>query len=134
MVTFSPNPPADAVEARSGVTALMLITSLFFFWGIANALNDILIPQFKKSFELTDLESGFVQSAFYAGYFLFAIPAAAVMQRSRYKFAIVLGLPLFALGAFAFYPAAVLFGMPRSSRRCSFSRRDSPFSKPQPTR
>jgi FHS family L-fucose permease-like MFS transporter len=98
----------DPVEERSGATALILITSLFFFWGIANALNDILIPQFKKSFQLTDLESGFVQSAFYAGYFLFAIPAAAVMQRFGYKFAIVLGLVLFALGAFAFYPAAAL--------------------------
>ncbi len=101
-------PSADQGEARSGVIALMLITSLFFFWGIANALNDVLIPQFKKSFELSDLESGFVQSAFYAGYFFFAIPAAAVMQRLGYKFAIVLGLVLFALGAFAFYPAAAL--------------------------
>jgi FHS family L-fucose permease-like MFS transporter len=99
---------ADQGEARSGVIALMLITSLFFFWGIANALNDVLIPQFKKSFELSDLESGFVQSAFYAGYFFFAIPAAAVMQRLGYKFAIVLGLMLVALGAFAFYPAAAL--------------------------
>ncbi len=86
----------------------MLITSLFFCWGIANALNDILIPQFKKSFQLSDLESGFVQSAFYAGYFFFALPAAATMQRFGYKFAIVLGLLLFALGAFAFYPAAAL--------------------------
>jgi FHS family L-fucose permease-like MFS transporter len=99
---------ADQIEARSGTIALTLITSLFFFWGMANALNDILIPQFKKSFELSDLESGFVQSAFYAGYFFFAIPAAAVMQRLGYKFAIVLGLVLFALGAFAFYPAAAL--------------------------
>jgi len=99
---------ADLDEARSGIIALTLITSLFFFWGMANALNDILIPQFKKSFELTDLESGFVQSAFYAGYFFFAIPAAAVMRRFGYKIAIVLGLTLFALGAFAFYPAAAL--------------------------
>jgi FHS family L-fucose permease-like MFS transporter len=99
---------ADAREACTGFVALMLITSLFFFWGIANALNDILIPQFKKSFQLSDLESGFVQSAFYAAYFLFALPAAAVMRRFGYKFAIVLGLLLFALGAFAFYPAAAI--------------------------
>jgi len=99
---------ASQDDARSGVIALMLITSLFFFWGIANALNDILIPQFKKSFALSDLESGFVQSAFYAGYFFFAIPASVVMQRLGYKFAIVTGLVLFALGAFAFYPAAAL--------------------------
>jgi FHS family L-fucose permease-like MFS transporter len=99
---------AVQAEVRSGAIALALITSLFFFWGMANALNDILIPQFKKSFQLTDLESGLVQSAFYAGYFFFAIPAAALMQRFGYKFAIVLGLLLFALGAFAFYPAAAL--------------------------
>jgi FHS family L-fucose permease-like MFS transporter len=98
----------DQGDARSGAIALILITSLFFFWGIANALNDILIPQFKKSFQLSDLESGFVQSAFYGGYFLLALPAAAIMQRFGYKFAIVLGLLLFALGAFAFYPAAAL--------------------------
>jgi len=102
------NQTAVRGDAHSGAFALVLITSLFFFWGIANALNDILIPQFKKSFQLSDLESGFVQSAFYAGYFLLALPAAAIMQRFGYKFAIVLGLVLFALGAFAFYPAAAL--------------------------
>jgi len=100
------NRSAVTGDARSGAIALILITSLFFFWGMANALNDILIPQFKKSFQLSDLESGLVQSAFYGAYFLLALPAAAVMQRFGYKFAIVLGLVLFALGAFAFYPAA----------------------------
>jgi FHS family L-fucose permease-like MFS transporter len=90
--------PANRDDTRSSVIALTLITSLFFFWGMANALNDILIPQFKKSFELSDLESGFV----------LAIPASIVMRRHGYKFAIVTGLVLFAAGAFAFYPAAAL--------------------------
>ncbi len=95
-------------DARSSLMALALITSLFFFWGMANALNDVLIPQFKKAFRLSDLESGFVQSAFYAGYFFFALPAAALMQRYGFKVTILVGLGLFALGAFAFYPAADL--------------------------
>ena len=46
---------------------LILITCLFFLWGAANNLNDILIKQFKKAFELSDFQSGLVQSAFYFG-------------------------------------------------------------------
>jgi len=102
------NQQAADANARSSFLALALITSLFFFWGLANALNDVLIPQFKKAFHLSDLESGLVQSAFYGGYFIFALPAAAVMQRFGFKVAILVGLSLFALGAFAFYPAADL--------------------------
>jgi FHS family L-fucose permease-like MFS transporter len=69
-------------------------------------INDILITQFKKTFDLTDFESGFVQSAFYLGYFVFAIPASLIMKRFNYKIGIVVGLCLFGLGAFLFYPAA----------------------------
>jgi len=86
--------------------AFILIVSLFFAWGIANSLNDILIPQFKKAFVLTDLQTGLVQSAFYGGYFLFAMPAALFMRRFGYKAAVVFGLTIFAAGAFLFYPAA----------------------------
>jgi len=86
--------------------AFILIVSLFFAWGIANSLNDILIPQFKKAFVLTDLQTGLVQSAFYGGYFLFAMPAALFMRRFGYKAAVVFGLIIFAAGAFLFYPAA----------------------------
>ncbi|MDN4503442.1 L-fucose:H+ symporter permease [Alteromonadaceae bacterium BrNp21-10] len=85
---------------------LTLVISLFFMWGVANNLNDILIQQFKKSFVLSDLQSGFVQSAFYMGYFFFAIPAAMVMQRFGYKAAIIVGLLLYGAGALLFYPAA----------------------------
>ncbi len=88
------------------VVPLMLIVSLFFLWGMANNLNDILIAQFKKAFSLTDFASGLVQSAFYLGYFVFSIPAALFMKRFSYKAAVVTGLFLYAAGALLFYPAA----------------------------
>jgi FHS family L-fucose permease-like MFS transporter len=83
-----------------------LIVSLFFLWGVANNLNDILIKQFKKAFELSDFQAGLVQSAFYLGYFLLAIPASICMRRLGYKAALLIGLGLYAVGAFLFYPAA----------------------------
>lgn len=86
---------------------LILIISLFFLWGMANSLNDILITQFKKLFTLSDFKAGLVQSAFYTGYFVFSIPAALWMKRFGYKAAVVFGLLLYAAGAFLFYPAVV---------------------------
>lgn len=100
----SDNGPKGTV--RAAMWPLILITSLFFFWGIANNLNDVLIPQFKKAFVLTDLQSSLVQSAFYLGYFFLALPAALIMRRFGYKAAVVLGLLLYAAGAFLFWPAA----------------------------
>lgn len=91
---------------KSFMIPLILVTSLFFMWGVANNLNDILIKQFQKSFELSDLQSGLVQSAFYLGYFLLAMPAARIMKRYGYKTGILIGLCLYALGALLFYPAA----------------------------
>jgi FHS family L-fucose permease-like MFS transporter len=100
---------ADRTAGRlAGVYAFTLIVSLFFLWGLANNLNDILIKQFKKAFELSDFRAGLVQSAFYAGYFLLAIPASFCMRRFGYKAALLVGLLLYAVGAFLFYPAATL--------------------------
>ena len=84
----------------------ILIISLFFLWGMANNLNDILITQFKKVFTLSDFKAGLVQSAFYTGYFVYSIPAALWMKRFGYKAAVVFGLLLYAVGALLFYPAA----------------------------
>jgi FHS family L-fucose permease-like MFS transporter len=99
-----------SVDASSGgkryMLPLILIVSLFFIWGMGGSINDILIKQFKKAFELTDFQSGLVQSAFYLGYCLFAFPASLVMRKFNYKIGIVVGLILFASGAFLFYPAA----------------------------
>ncbi len=99
----------EKVSKASGyLLPLVLIVSLFFMWGMANNLNDILIKQFQKTFQLSDFQSGLVQSAFYMGYFLFAIPASMVMRKYNYKSGIIIGLLLFATGAFLFFPAANL--------------------------
>ncbi|MDZ4364822.1 L-fucose:H+ symporter permease [Brevundimonas sp.] len=97
--------PRSTSAARYWVP-LILVVSLFFMWGVANNLNDILIRQFQKAFVLTDLQSGLVQSAFYLGYFFLAIPAGLFMRRFGYKAAVVVGLMGYAGGAFLFYPAA----------------------------
>jgi FHS family L-fucose permease-like MFS transporter len=85
-----------------------LVTALFFLWGVPNNLNDVLIRQFMKSFAITRFQAGLVQSAFYMGYFVLAIPAALLMRKMGYKFGIVVGLLLFASGTFLFWPAALL--------------------------
>ena len=88
--------------------ATVLIVALFAFWGMSNSLNDVLIPQFRKTFELSDFASSFVQFATFIGYFLFAIPASLFMRRFGYRAAVVMGLVLFGAGALLFYPAAQL--------------------------
>ena len=97
-------PPRAATYAS--LLPLVLVVSLFFLWGVANNLNDILVAQFKKAFTLSDLQAGLVQSAFYLGYFLVAIPAGLFMRRFGYKGAIVFGLMLYGAGALLFWPAA----------------------------
>ena len=90
-----------------GVSGLfLLISGLFFLWGIPNNLNDVLIRQFMKSFAITRFEAGLVQSAFYLGYFLLALPAGMLMRHKGYKAGFVTGLVLFASGCFLFWPAA----------------------------
>jgi len=86
----------------------VLVTFLFFLWGIPNNLNDVLIRQFMKSFELTRFQAGLVQSAFYMGYFLLAVPASLLMKRAGYQAGFVTGLLLLGAGAFLFWPAALV--------------------------
>ena len=83
-----------------------VVTGLFFMWAIPNNLNDILIRQFMKSFEINGSSAAGVQIWFYLGYFLLAIPAGQLMQRFGYKMGIVTGLALLGTGCLLFYPAA----------------------------
>lgn len=92
---------------NKGSKAIILITALFFLWGFALNLNPILIPHLKKACQLTDTQSAFIDSASYIAYFLLAVPAGMFMKKHGYKGGIILGLLLFAIGAFLFYPASI---------------------------
>ncbi len=94
------------ITERRYVVPFALVTSLFFLWAIGVNLNDILIQHLKKAFGLTDFQSSLIQSAFFGGYFLAALPAGWLMQRLGYKRGILTGLLICATGAFLFIPAA----------------------------
>lgn len=83
----------------------ILITSLFFLWGFAHSLLDVLNKHFQDSLSLTKAQSGAVQAAAYGAYFVMAIPAGIIARKFGYKAGIIVGLTLFAAGAFWFVPA-----------------------------
>ncbi len=93
---------------RQHLIPFLLVTTLFFLWAIPHNLNDVLIRQFMKSFEITRLKAGLIQSAFYLGYFALSMPAALIMRRRGYKFGLVVGLFLYVSGTLLFWPAAIV--------------------------
>lgn len=86
----------------------IMVTILFFMWGIPNNLNGVLIKQFMKSMEISRFQAGLIQSAFYMGYFVLAVPAGILMRRYSYKTGIICGLLLYSTGCMLFWPAAVI--------------------------
>ncbi len=106
--TRSGQGPAHHLFPVGQLFPFILVTALFFLWGIPNNLNDVLIRQFMKSFAISRFQAGLVQSAFYVGYFLLAMPAALLMRKKGYKAGLVIGLLLFGLGDFLFWPAALI--------------------------
>lgn len=97
-----------AQSSKKYVFAFALTTSLFFLWAFIHNLEPILIPHLKKACQLTDLKSALIDSAVYFGYFLLAIPAGIIIKKHGYKRTIILGLLLYAAGAFLFFPAATI--------------------------
>lgn len=85
---------------------LILVTSLFFLWGLAYGLLDVLNKHFQDSLNITKTRSTLLQAAYFGAYFLIAFPAAMFMNKYGYKKGIIAGLLLYAIGAFLFYPAA----------------------------
>lgn len=97
---------SDGYLNKTPILQFVLVTILFAMWAIAASLNDILITQFKAVFDLSDFATAFVQSAFYGGYFIVAIPASLFIKKTSYKMGIIAGLAFFALGCFVFFPAS----------------------------
>ncbi len=93
-------------EKNNYLIPFILVTSLFFLWGISNNLTGILIPHLRKALQLTNTQSTFVDTAVYLAYFLTAIPAGLILNKFGYKKGIIAGLLVFSLGAFLFIPAA----------------------------
>src|ERR1700733_1955977 len=103
----SPEEKSRPVFPVGHMVLFSLVTVLFFLWGMSNNLTDILVQQFKKSFELSPVSAQLVQTANFLGYFIMAIPAALLMRRWGYKAGMVTGLCLFGGGMVMFWPAAV---------------------------
>ncbi|WP_367753092.1 L-fucose:H+ symporter permease [Flavobacterium sp. WC2430] len=95
------------VVSKELIFQFVIITILFALWGIANDLTTPMVSTFKKVMpELSNTQASLVQFAFYFGYFFMALPAALFIRKYSYKSGIILGLILYATGAFLFYPAA----------------------------
>jgi MFS transporter, FHS family, L-fucose permease len=86
--------------------ALAIVTTLFFMWGFLTALNDTLIPHLKQIFELDYTKSQLINLAFFGSYFIFAQPAAKLIEAVGYKRTMIVGLGVMAFGVFLFLPAA----------------------------
>jgi FHS family L-fucose permease-like MFS transporter len=86
--------------------ALVALTSLFFMWGFITCLNDILVPHLKNVFSLNYAQSMLIQLCFFGAYFIVSLPAGALVKRISYKWGIVVGLVIAAIGCALFIPAA----------------------------
>lgn len=93
---------------RSYTGPLIALTSLFFLWGFITCLNDILIPHLKNVFQLNYTQTMLIQLCFFGAYFIVSLPAGALVKRISYKWGIVTGLVVAAIGCALFIPAANL--------------------------
>uniref|UniRef100_UPI004025A74F MFS transporter n=1 Tax=Prevotella sp. TaxID=59823 RepID=UPI004025A74F len=95
-----------SLSSKQYAVPFILITSLFFMWGFARAILDVLNKHFQNELDITITQSSLIQVTTYLGYFLMAIPAGLFINRQGYRRGVVLGLILFGLGSLAFIPCS----------------------------
>ncbi|SKA40392.1 MFS transporter, FHS family, L-fucose permease [Chitinophaga eiseniae] len=103
--TYTSSPPSGK-QAGNYLFPFILVTSLFFLWGLAYGLLDVLNKHFQEVLNITPKRSTLLQGAYFGAYFIMALPAGMFMNRFGYKKGIIMGLLLYAAGAFLFYPSA----------------------------
>ncbi len=108
--------PATATPHSSGVSgangtgntgALIIVTLLFFMWGLMTSLNDVLIPHLKAIYTLSYVQAMLVQFCFFGAYFVVSLPAGALIKKIGYQKGVVAGLLVAAAGCALFYPASM---------------------------
>lgn len=99
-------------RTQTDYRAMTIATTLFFMWGFLTCMNDILIPHLKSIFSLSIAQSALIQTAFFGSYFIFALPAGKLVEYRGYKYTMVTGLSVAAVGAVLFIPAARLASYP----------------------
>lgn len=99
---------ARTKDGRSYLGPFLLISSLFFMWGFAHAILEVLNPHFKNLLNLNHANASWVQVATYGAYFLMAIPAGKIISRYGYKRGVLTGLVLYGVGALLFLPICLL--------------------------
>ncbi|HEU4487064.1 MAG TPA: sugar MFS transporter [Povalibacter sp.] len=103
---------AAANGENNYMPALVVLTSLFFMWGLITSLNDILIPHLKAIFTLSYFQASLVQFCFFGAYAISSLPSGYLVEHIGYKRGIIIGLCVAAIGCIGFYPAAALQSYP----------------------
>src|SRR5687767_8588211 len=107
--TGGSGPQSAAAAPYSGpsyMPALIVLTSLFFMWGLITSLNDILIPHLKAAFSLSYVQAMLIQFCFFGAYFVMSLPSGFLVERLGYKRGIIVGLAIAGTGCLLMYPAA----------------------------
>ncbi|RYY62551.1 MAG: L-fucose:H+ symporter permease [Chitinophagaceae bacterium] len=115
ILTTTATPDLNVTQSRKGKgfsLAFALVTSLFFLWGLAYGLLDVLNKHFQDALQIDKARSTLLQTAYFGAYFLIALPAGYFMEKFGYKRGIIFGLGLYATGAFLFYPSAEILSFP----------------------
>ncbi|MCI6294928.1 MAG: L-fucose:H+ symporter permease [Bacteroidales bacterium] len=102
----------QTAEGRNYLWPFVLVTSLFFLWGFAHSILDVLNKHFQDSMHISKTESALVQAVVYGGYFLMALPAGFIIRRFGYRAGVLTGLLLYGVGALLFIPGGQLLSFP----------------------